>query len=198
MQFEGSISAGDLVTFAGIVFAVVTFTIQNRRELDVQKVELYHRLETGSIELFKFEAAHGAILAPFVALTRTTANPGEDAQRIKRKFYEQTMNLFEMAARFRNKNIIEPEVYGSWVIWYYDTLCQWAFREEWPDLRQNYTPEPRAIFDRFVMEFDETENDSVRKRRFFQHVAEITSCPVIARWLDVLDEEAKRFRFATA
>jgi hypothetical protein len=199
MQFEGSISAGDLVTFLGIVFAVVTFTIQNRRELTVQKIELYHRLESASIELFKFEAAHGAILAPFLELKRNAgAAPSEDALRVKRKFYEQTMNLFEMAARFRKKNIIEPEVYGSWVIWYYDTLCQWSFRDEWPDLRQNYTPEPRAIFDRFVMEFDESEDDAKRKRRFFNHVAEVTSCPIIRRWLDVLDDEAKRFRFSPA
>jgi hypothetical protein len=200
MQFEGTVSAGDIATLAGILIAVVTFAIQNRRELAVQKIELYHRLETGSIELFKFEAAHGAILAPFLESTRNPAgaSPGEDDLRIKRKFYEQTMNLFEMAARFRKKNIIEPEVYGSWVIWYYDTLNQWGFREEWPDLRQNYTSEPRAIFDRFVAEYDANENDTARKRRFFKHVADITSCPVIRRWLDDLDEEAKRFRFAPA
>lgn len=200
MQFEASISAGDLVTLCGILLAIVTFAIQNRRELAVQKVELYHRLETGSIELFKFEAAHGAILAPFLELTRDPAAPppSADAERIKRKFYEQTMNLFEMAARFRKKNIIEPEVYGSWVIWYYDTLCQWGFREEWPDLRQNYTREARAIFDPFVLAFDPAEDDAVRKRRFFKHLADTTSCRVINRWLDDLDAEARRFRFAPA
>lgn len=200
MQFEASVSAGDLVTLAGILLAVVTFAIQNRRELAVQKIELYHRLETGSIELFKFEAAHGAILAPFLELTPDPATPppSADDTRIKRKFYEQTMNLFEMAARFRKQHIIEPEVYGSWVIWYYDTLCQWGFREEWPDLRQNYTSEARVIFDRFVMEFDAAEDDAVRKRHFFKHIANITACPVIRRWLDDLDAEAKRFRFAPA
>lgn len=200
MQFEGTVSAGDVATLAGILIAVITFAIQNRRELAVQKIELYHRLETGSIELFKFEAAHGAILAPFLEPTRNPAAPApsEDDIRIKRKFYEQTMNLFEMAARFRKKNIIEPEVYGSWVIWYCDTLNQWGFRDEWPDLRQNYTSEPRAIFDRFVAEYDAAEDDAVRKRRFFKHVADLTSCPVIRRWLDDLEEEAKRFRFAPA
>ena len=198
MQFEGGVSVGDALTLLGIMVAGITFYFQNRREIGIQKIELYHRLESGSIELFKFEAAHGEILAPFLELTRSTTAPTEEDRRIKRKFYEQTMNLFEMAARFRKKNIIEREVYGSWVIWYYDTLCQWGFREEWPDLRQNYTPEPRAIFDRFVLEFDATEDDAVRKRRFFRHVSEITNCPVIARWLDTLDDEAKRFRFAPA
>jgi hypothetical protein len=54
MQFEGTVSAGDVFTLGGILLAIVTFAIQNRRELAVQKIELYHRLETGSIELFKF------------------------------------------------------------------------------------------------------------------------------------------------
>lgn len=200
MQFEANVSAGDLFTLGGILLAVITFAIQNRRELVVQKVELYHRLETGSIELFKFEAAHGAVLAPFMDLAPSVSAPAPSADdvRIKRKFYEQTMNLFEMAARFRKKNIIEPEVYGSWVAWYYDTIRQWGFRAEWPDLRQNYTREARAIFDRFVAEFDAAEEDTARKRRFFNHVADATSCPVIRRWLDDLEGEAKRYRFAPA
>jgi hypothetical protein len=200
MQFEAAISAGDLLTVAGLVIGIITFGMQNRRELAVQKIELYHRLETGSIELFKFEAANAARLKPLQELTRDPGfePPSADDAFIKRKFYEQTMNLFEMAARFRKKKIIEPEVYGSWVIWYYDTLLHWAFREEWPDLRQNYTAELRAVFDRPVAEFDASEDEAARKRRFVRHVADVTRCRFITRLLDTLEREAQRLKFATA
>jgi hypothetical protein len=139
--------------------------------------------------------------------TRLEANKGEiddevakqqfetyEQQRlITRKFYEQTLNLFEMATRFRNKGIIEPEVFGSWVIWFYDTLIQWGFRDQWPDLRQNYTPDLRRVFNRFIAEFDAAENAQERKHRFFQHVASITRCSVIRNWLSELDREAEHF-----
>lgn len=201
MQIEASVSWGDLATFFGLIIGTVTFAIQNRRELKVQKVELYHRLETGSIELFKFEAANVARLKPYQDLTRNAATAqkldDEDAF-ISRKFYEQTMNLFEMAARFRKKNIIEPEIYGSWVIWYYDTLLQWGFREEWPDLRQNYTEEIRAVFDKPVSEFNATESDVLRKRRFFKHVGDLINCDKVRKLLDTLEREAERYKFTTA
>jgi hypothetical protein len=201
MQFEATISAGDVGALIGLAVGIVTFAIQNRRELAVQKIELYHRLETGSIELFKFEATNVARLKPFQDLTRdvaaTQALDDEDAF-IKRKFYEQTMNLFEMAARFRKKNIIEPEIYGSWVIWYYDTLAQWGFREEWPDLRQNYTVEIRAVFDKPVAEFNAGEDDAVRKRRFFKHVGDLINCDKVRKLLDTLEREAEHYKFAPA
>lgn len=232
---------GDLMTFAGIMFAIFSFMHQNQRALAVQKIDLYQGLETSSIELFKFEAAHADILEKFqdvelderkfedkfAALQqqygsmrqflahhyeRLETDRGElpngpvkeqfelyEQQRlIGRKFYEQTLNLFEMATRFRNKEIIEPLVFGSWVIWFYDTLVQWGFRNHWPDLRQNYTPDMRAIFNKFIAEFDPEEDEHERKRRFFNHVADLTRCPVIRTWLKKLDDEAERFGLTPA
>lgn len=160
----------------------------------MRKIDLYQDLELASIDLFRFEAEHAERLKRFQDLTRndlSVAGATDQDWLIMRKFYEQTMNLFEMAARFRKKKIIEPEVYGSWVIWYYDTLLHWAFREQWADLRQNYTPELRAVFSGFVTEFDPKESDDARKRRFFKHVAEITKCRVVGRWLHDLEEEER-------
>lgn len=239
---------GDLLTLAGIMFAVVSLLQQNQRSIAVQKVELYQALETASIELFKFEAEHAETLEKFQDVRpderkfaddpATEAGPGkerfsalqarfgsiaafasqfprldpstlsgaearqfaayEQERMIARKFHEQTLNLFEMATRFRNKRIIEPVVFGSWVIWFYDTLVQWGFRDLWPDLRQNYTPDLRAVFNKFIAEFDPEEDDAARKQRFFKHVAEATHCPIIRDWLRQLDDEAKQFRFETA
>ncbi|MBS0384405.1 MAG: hypothetical protein JSS00_03545 [Proteobacteria bacterium] len=127
--------------------------------------------------------------------TRRQFEEYERQRLITRKFYEQTLNLFEMATRFRNKRIIEPEVFGSWVIWFYDTLVQWGFRDHWPELRQNYTPDLRAVFNGFVSEFNPEEDIDERKHRFFGHVANLTHCQVIRNWLRKLDEEKRQFHF---
>lgn len=137
------------------------------------------------LELYKADLADDRLKAQFELY--------EQERLISRKFYEQTLNLFEMATRFRKRKIIEPMVFGSWVIWFYDTLIQWGFRDHWPDLRQNYTPELRAVFNKFIAEFDPAEDPNVRKRRFFDHVAQLTRCDIIRSWLKDLDKEAAAF-----
>jgi len=237
--FEAKITIGDLLSFASIMFAAISLIVQGWRGIQVQQIELYQRLETNSMTVFKFEADHAVVLERFrdsdldemkfsePALangTRTDFNGliaafgsmrgfidhygdlersglddalkpeflrFEQEYRVVQKYYEQTMNLFEMAARFRRKRIIEPEVYGSWVIWFHDTLNEWAFRALWPELKQNYTPELRHVFNGPVRTFDPNEDDTKRKRHFFQHVAQITGCRVIGDWLRRLEAEEK-------
>lgn len=241
----------DVLTLLTLIGGVIAFWTQSRRAAQVREIELYQRLESNSIELFKFEAANAEVLEKFqdveiderkfgdeahsdgsprrekfsalqakfgsmrefVALhyDRLEVNKRELAEQvgikqqfelyeqqrlIVRKFYEQTLNLFEMATRFRNKRIIEPIVFGTWVIWFYDTVVQWGFRDHWPDLRQNYTADLRAVFNKFVAEFDPAEDNEQRKRRFYAHVAAVThNCHIVRNWLPQLEKEARQFKF---
>lgn len=110
----------------------------------------------------------------------------EDDVRIVRKYYEQTLNLFEMAARFRRSGIMEEPVFGSWVIWYYDTVREWAFRWIWStlELETNYTSELRETFNYAVHYFNWIDEDEeALKADFFKHVARINRCDVIRDWL---------------
>src|SRR3546814_5515542 len=57
--------------------------------------------------------------------------------KIAYNLYFQTLNLFEICARFRRQGIIEHQVFASWVAWFYDTLDDWYFREMWEDFRRS-------------------------------------------------------------
>lgn len=130
------------------------------KSLQAKQVEIYQRLEIESNVVFQFEATNKSILplfkthlAPVDALTRGDDEAQAEARLIARKYYEICCNLFEVAARLRRLGYLEPEVFGSWVAWYFDTLCEWGFRALWADLRDNYTSHLRdETFDRFVEE----------------------------------------------
>ena len=111
----------------------------------------------------------------------------EEDIRITRKYYEKTLNMFEVSTRFRREGIVEDAVFGSWVIWYYDTCQEWAFRWMWPKLRKNYMKELRGIFD-FPAEYFDFESSSPEtlnrlEHDFFAHVARFLPCKVVASWL---------------
>lgn len=114
------------------------------------------------------------------------------ARSIIRKCYEQTLNLFEMAARLRAARIVEPDVFGSWVVWLYECHCEWAFRDAWPGLKLNYTAQLRQVFDDPVRRFDPAEDDDARRRRFFRHVAQLYRCRVVEDWLDQVVRDGER------
>lgn len=71
--------------------------------------------------------------------------------------YFQTLNLFEVCARFRRQKIINSDIFASWIAWFYDTLDDWYFRDQWPDLRKTI-PATFGIFSieasRFSMKSD--------------------------------------------
>jgi len=116
----------------------------------------------------------------------------EKEWRITRKYYEQTLNLFEMATRFRRGHIIEDVVFGSWVIWFYDTLSEWSFRVHWRGgLRENYTEDLREMFNLFVEDFDPQDNGDDRKSRYFAYVGAYIKCRVIKTWLARVSEQQR-------
>ncbi len=128
---------------------------------EARKIEIYQRLEIESNRVFEFEARHPELvpmmkrrLAPVptigALIVRNEYGERMDAGQIAmiaRKYYEMNCNLFEIAARLRKHKLIDPDVFGSWVAWYFDTCTEWGFRALWADLRDNYTADLRAIFD---------------------------------------------------
>src|SRR5690606_27046542 len=98
-----------------------------------QRIEIYQRLEIESNRVFEFEARHPQLvpmmkrrLAPVHSLDELNVQNeyGDrmDAQQIAmiaRKYYEMNCNLFEIAARLRKLDLIDADVFGSWVAWYF-------------------------------------------------------------------------------
>jgi hypothetical protein len=174
----------ELLTLSGILLTLAIFVWQNLRAARIERQENYMKLELASNDLFRFEADNAEVLVPFDELAKPPGVIDPKADRFARSFYFMTLNLFEISIRLRKDKTIAPEVFGSWVAWYYDTLTSWYFREEWPDLRRNYTKEIRAAFDPFVTGFDPAEDEDARRKRFFAHVGKVLKCRIIEEWLN--------------
>lgn len=180
-----SIRASEIIALLGILITLGIFLFQQFRLVKVQKQQTYQRLELASNELFRFGASHAGVLVRYQALEKDTSIVLTETERVVADSHIfQTLNLFEMAARLRRGNFFEDEVFGSWVVWYYDLLQSWYFRETWRTIRPNYTTEMRLVFDKPVESFDPQADNHVRKKQFFAHVAKVLHCPHAKNWLD--------------
>lgn len=191
-----------------------------------RRIEIYQRLEIESNRVFEFEARHPELvpmmkrrLAPVKTIgdlkVRNEYNEEMDARQIAmiaRKYYEMNCNLFEIAGRLRRNDLIDPDVFGSWVAWYFDTCTEWGFRALWADLRDNYTADLRDIFDElcgdligywdiphFTGTFEkgvvggglpdvDPEELEFRRQQFYRQIGALIGCDVITGWLDKVAE----------
>lgn len=154
-----------------------------RREDRVEKSAAYLGLELASIDVFKYKADRYEA----IGWARTVAGPppGADLRLVEEanSFFYQCLNLFEVASRFRKDRIIVPEVYASWVAWFYETLEFPYFRSQWAaEYRDNYTPELRRIFDAGMLLDWAGTDDNARRKQFYETVGAILECPIISQW----------------
>ncbi len=174
----------DFIATIGLILTLIFFIIQQKRANRIEKNENYLRLELASNELFQFEAANAELMNIYDVPERPAGYVADQvAETRMTAFHFMTLNLFEISTRLRWDSTIEADVYGSWVIWYYNTMEGWYFRENWPEYRMNYTPQLRNMFDGFIAEWDPEEDDEARTKRFFDHVADVYDCPVVRKWL---------------
>ncbi len=188
---EALIAFGALILgfLIGVVGSFLTF-LSNIREARAEKSTAYLGLETHSSAIFQFEAANAQAMAPFrrrVRPQKIPKNPDfESGRKIAEQLYFQSLNLFEVAANFRKQGIAAPEVFASWVAWFDELVCDWYFREFWDDIRNNYTPDVRAIFDIGLIVFkhpDFTEEERVKA--FYMGVSHaLGGCKVVETWLE--------------
>ncbi|MEL6868946.1 MAG: GNAT family N-acetyltransferase [Pseudomonadota bacterium] len=177
----------DTIAILALIVTIIVFIVQQRQGNRIEKQENYLTLELASNDLFKFEGEHAKAIGPFQENTLPDAAHIEAHSGLADAFFFMTLNLFEASVRFRKNLTIEKTVFGSWVVWYYDTLCSAYFRSQWPRLRENYTVELKEIFDEPSAQFDSAMAEHTRKIAFFDHVARILNCPIIRDWLDDTD-----------
>lgn len=156
----------------------------------------YLALETASSEIFKYMAENhdgiGALRGEIS--TEVMADPSKaEALGVLLQLYYQSLNLFEVCARFRRDKLIKAEVFASWVAWMIEILEDGYFRANWKAvIRSNYTRDVRDIFDVGVEIFSRKMAEERRNRAFYAAVAEIMDdCPVIADWLTDMKKETK-------
>lgn len=205
--------------------AAAALRLQNEQDvLNARKIEIYQRLEIESNRVFEFEARHPQLVPMMKRHLAPTTSLGDivvqneygdrmderQIAMIARKYYEMNCNLFEIAARLRKHGLIDGDVFGSWVAWYFDTVTEWGFRALWADLRDNYTADLRAIFDplciALISEWDIAHAEGrlaivetrglpdiggdeleVRRRGFYAQIGDEFDCDTIRHWLVQVD-----------
>lgn len=188
MNFKSPIDIVQIVTICSLLIAVVTFILKewliSRRNLRTANREIYQKLEFASIDLFRFDAS-GSQLPGILWADDLPIPPEGSAQRYAYLNYVcQILNLFEMSVRFRKEKIMPPEIFGSWVIWYFDLCNRDNFIPIWKEVRLNYTCDLRRIMDKGIeiVEGDLKEED--QRKRFFEFVAEeLNNCKYVKEWL---------------
>lgn len=177
-----------------ILFQVVD---QQERTLITSRQEIYQRLELESISLFRFDIQNPDLAA---YLWEDSAAPSRlDATWSTRlqQYVAQVLNLFEMAVRLRQENVMPAEVFGSWVIWI-NSLCESEhfsriWRDHDPDLRWNYVPLLRKIVDAglAIHHGDPPPPAPLIEstKKFFEQVSkELGGCEIVEKWYSIEDQ----------
>ena len=154
------------------------------REERLEKSQAYLQLELASIEVFKYKAAHWYSMDWAVRGRNPEEWPIERIREEVDQYFYQCLNLFEIASRFRNEGVIVPEIYASWVAWFFETLEFPYFRAQWTGAyRDNYTREVRDIFDAGVrLRWNDVEDENVLREAFYGKVGDIVECEQIRGW----------------
>jgi hypothetical protein len=185
-------AAGVVISAVGIVFTYLMRTEQANRTANLQ---IYQTLELQSVELFRFEADHPDLvenlwfgpIPPSLLSEEVQLSPREETEiYVLRQYVCQILNLFEMAYRFRIRGIMEPEVYGSWVIWMWELCESEVFCAFWrhPDgLPSNYVKGFSTAMERGVWLRINEPSEERRKALFFDQLAKDVGCPEIKEWL---------------
>ncbi len=196
----------------GLVSGIVGYLLVSRptavRALRVERSQAYLQLEIASIDTFRFRAEYAyAIQWSLTGSNPKRLNTGILAEQVD-QYYYQCLNLFEVASRFRKARIIAPEIYASWVAWFFEALEVRYFRDRWREVySDNYTHELQDIFDGGIALFghhglrdynpppaeqDDSEEtrDKLRvvREAFYRHVAWVVPCAMIADWPEQADK----------
>lgn len=162
------------------------------RDDRVEKSTAYLELEVHSSEAFRFAAEHADAMRPYEASEKPGRLPKRDRRgaELTRQYYFQCLNLFEVCSNFRRNGVIEENVYASWLAWFHEVLDQWYFRELWAsEMRENYTPDVRHIFDVGLKIYQLHNDPETRRREFYHAVCHLLGgCEAVSSWLDRISE----------
>lgn len=174
------------------------------RETKVSIAANYLALETASSQIFQYMADNHKKLAPLRGpLSKTKLEGAKNRLEfgVLLELYYQSLNLFEVCARFRRQDLVTPEVFASWIAWMTELLEDDYFLANWHDvIRTNYTRDVRDIFDVGVEIFAQAPVTRETRRAFYAAVADImakeekdgtkTVCTVISGWIDDIETPA--------
>ncbi|MBV6489473.1 MAG: hypothetical protein H3C55_04100 [Pseudorhodoplanes sp.] len=200
-------------TFAqmiGIIIAATMVIVTNRHNASeaekTSRQQIYQTLELESVQLFRFECEHPELVEPLWISSLDEAGRRRNLSDTELDLLEyrltqhicQTLNLFEIACRFRKQKIMEPEVFGSWMIWMLELCTRLEFRNHWKGEQRsgtrvelNYVAELRDIINagiHFSAECEGEYDDDDRRRSFFKYVANLMYDDDESHWREIIEK----------
>ena len=167
----------------GVVVTLSVFIVQMRQANGLRRQENYLQLELASNEVFRFEAANGAVIERARASGPQTADFDTADSAVIENYILQCLNLFEIAIRYREEKMFDRAIFGSWVAWFHELHTYRYFREIWPDMRMHYTPDLRKVMDVPVASWGDEMDEDARLAAFFGHVAKVLKCRIVRDWI---------------
>lgn len=171
-----------LIQVAAIFVALVTFTIAHvvsaSKDRKNANREIYQQLELASIDLFRFEADHIEFTRPLWEENTPLPQAGTAERIVVTNYACQMLNLFEMSIRFRKEGIMPPDVFASWINWFYDLCNGPHFPEIWYETRLNYTKDLRVIIDAGI-KITRSDNTIEHKKQFYAFAGDHFGCDEI-------------------
>lgn len=183
-----------IIQFISVLVAILvfgfTYLYAKKRDRHAANREIYQQLELASNELFCFEADHLKIIR-HVWEKKAKLPSKETAEYIQVINYVcQMLNLFEIAIRFRKEKIVSPDIFSSWVIWYYTVCNAPHFPEIWDDICFDYIKDLREIMNMGVKLSLRKDLDEDQKReQFFHGVSSLLNCNVVKEWYTQVKKE---------
>lgn len=164
------------------IFMIAHFVNRYRDRVAVNR-EVYQRLEFASVELFRFEADHPDLVRALWQKGAPAPEKDSAEEIILQDFVCQYLNLFEMALQLRKQDVVPHEVFGSWVVWYFNLAGAPGFPRIWEELRCYYVADLAQAMDRGIEIHKTVYGEAAQREEFFKFFAEkLDSCRAIREW----------------
>ena len=189
-------NASALGLILSVVSGVLAFFLLSwpgkKREERLEKSNAYVQLELASLEIFRFKAEHWYEMRWAFGGENPETWDVYRLEEVADQYFYQCLNLFEIASRLRKVKVIEPQVYASWVAWFYETLEFRHFRSRWASTyKDNYTPEVQAIFDAgMTLNWEGGLDEDSMRKDFYAKVALAVECDEIEKWRVAIGDQA--------
>lgn len=184
-----------LVGFATVIALIMTLEKSN----EIQKTDVYQRLEFASIDLFRFEIEQTdktwRLYDPKfnIEMDTTILNPTSDVLTQEAmemiNHITQLLNLFGMSVELHNKGIIHDEHFAPWIKWIYFITSLESFKILWygAELGEHYKEDLKELI---IISHDSANFDA-----FTESVCELKYYKKMKKYLPNYEEDGRNFLF---
>jgi predicted DNA-binding protein (UPF0278 family) len=78
-------------------------------------------------------------------------------------------NLFEMLFEYKNREIVDSQIFLSWMRWLWDVSCSRNFITIWEEIKMNYTVPLRQAIDRGIKVAEEMKLSASSEKEQYEN-----------------------------